>query len=780
MKPLLLMLLAGASALAETRWVAVPAGSYTTATNTVRLDAFEMTDAPVTNLEYAVFVRATGRTPPQYFTGKTPPAALTNHPVVYVSRYDADAYCRWLTSTLRRIHRLPTAAEFEYVQRAGRNSTYPWGDEDPASRANYDSSGTRSYPQWREFLKPVRSYPANQWGFYDLAGNVWQLIDTNSDPFDPGYNFRLLSPVELGRAIVGGSWARASQYLRIGVRASASPGVLHPDIGFRVAREAAGSSSFHLTVRRVVALPQGPGRVFISWQSLPDDPRSFHVYRSARRDAAGDRITAQPISDRTNFIDENAPSSARRIFYRVRPLQADGSEGAPSEWSGVSTGTATGLIATYEPLTHGAGMEAVFADLDGDGRPDVIVRIDNGIQERARDPGVPVELEAFNSYGKSLWRRPLADYNHCYGNAHNVPVIAYDLDGDGRAEVIVRLQEGDNVYLAILDGLTGNVIRKTKWTGMVSDHARTSTRLHLAIAYLDGKHPAIINQTGLYENEVLEAYDVDLQRLWRFESFGPTNGSGSHRIEVADVDGDGRDEVFDGSTLLNPDGKVRWSIYREHADQVSVKHILPNSPDRQVFYAIESNPHAGAYVVDAKTGREIWKMNREQDPRWEHAHIGWLSDIWDGSPGMEMLTNRDGHDALDQVLFSATGRIIMNPFPPGWRPINWTGGKVRDLVSTDGSQIGRFTGSGVDVVRSLPRSEMKSGACPISADLYGDYRDELICVGVNQAGKPAIFIYTNTEPVARKEVTRTANHEYRLWLARNWGGGYPIYFEWEP
>ena len=82
MKPLLLMLLAGASALAETRWVTVPAGSYTTASNTVRLDAFEMTDAPVTNLEYAVFVRATGRTPPQYFTGKTPPAALTNHPVV--------------------------------------------------------------------------------------------------------------------------------------------------------------------------------------------------------------------------------------------------------------------------------------------------------------------------------------------------------------------------------------------------------------------------------------------------------------------------------------------------------------------------------------------------------------------------------------------------------------------------------------------------------------------------------------------------------------------------
>src|SRR5947209_5940718 len=431
MKRLIPTLIVAASALAETRWIVVPAGSYTTGATTVRLDAFEMADAPVTNLEYAGFVRATGHTPPQYFTpAKTPPAGLSNHPVVYVSRYDADAYCRWLTSTRGRIHRLPTAAEFEYVQRAGRNSAYPWGDADPTSRANFDAVGTRSYAQWREFLKPVRSYSPNEWGFFDLAGNVWQLIDTNSDPFDPGYNFRLLSPVELGRAIVGGSWARASQYLRIGVRASASPGVLHPDIGFRVVREAAGTSNFHLAVRRVVALPGGPGRVFISWQSLPGDPRSFHVYRSTRRDAAGDRLTAQTVSDRTNFMDASAPASARRIFYRVRPVQPDGAEGPPSEWGGVSPGaTATDLVASYEPLTHGAGLEAVFADLDGDGRPDVIVRVDNGIQERARDPGVPVELEAFNSYGKSLWRRPLADYNHCYGNAHNVPVIAYDLDG---------------------------------------------------------------------------------------------------------------------------------------------------------------------------------------------------------------------------------------------------------------------------------------------------------------------------------------------------------------
>jgi hypothetical protein len=74
-----------------------------------------------------------------------------------------------------------------------------------------------------------------------------------------------------------------------------------------------------------------------------------------------------------------------------------------------------------------------------------------------------------------------------------------------------------------------------------------------------------------------------------------------------------RDEVFNGTTLLNPDGTVRWSIYRLHPDIVSVKRMLPGGKDRQVFFAVESNIHAGAYLVDARSGKIIWKVNREDD-----------------------------------------------------------------------------------------------------------------------------------------------------------------------
>jgi len=506
----------------------------------------------------------------------------------------------------------------------------------------------------------------------------------------------------------------------------------------------------------------------------------FHIYRSGRRDAAGERVTSEPVRDSTNYMDRAAPAVAR-LYYRVRAVSAAGQEGPPSEWAAVEPGgPRTGLIAVFEPTAKQSGATPIFGDLDGDGVLDVVLRLDNGIREMSRDPGVPVELEAFTSYGRSLWRRPLVRHDQCFGNANNVPVVVWDLNGDGKAEVLVRLSEQDVVYLAVLDGMSGRILRKTPWTKMISDFSKSSTRIHMSVAYLDGKTPAIITQTGLYENEIFDAYDTQLKKLWTYRSFGETNGSGSHHIDIADVDGDGRDEVFDGTTALNPDGTVRWSIYREHPDIVAVKHILPGSKERQVYYAVESGVHAGAYLVEAKTGKIIWKLNREDDPRWVHAHVGWASDIWEGSPGMEMLTNRDGHEAKDQVLFSATGKILMNPFPPGWRPVNWTGGAVRELMSSNGRQLARFTGSGVEPLPGAGPNELGVGGCSMTADLAGDYRDEVVCFGRTKEGGPAIYVFTNIEPINKREVTRTASREYRLWMARNMGGGYASYFEWEP
>lgn len=748
----------------------------------VRVEDFEMAVHPVTNREYREFVEATGHPPPLHWSGGAIPAGMEDWPVIFVNRFDAAAYLKWRSRREGRIYRLPTAAEFEYAARAGSaDAVYPWGKGAPAGKANYDADGTRNFADWRRHLRPVKSGAANPWGLYDMAGNVWQMVDRYPDLATSRFIYRVADPVERETGLAGGSWARGEYYLRCGVFGGASAGIRHPDIGFRIVREPEGTSHFRRQVRRLVATPAADGAIFLSWQLLASDKpdTGFHVYRSTRTDAAGERISARPVEGPTNFVDRNPPPGGR-LYYRVRPVEG-GVEGPPSEWAGIEPGAApSGLILSVAATTRQGGLAPVFGDLDGDGRLDVVVRLDNGIQEMSRDPGVPVELEAFTSYGRALWRRPLVRHERCFGNANNVPVNVHDLDGDGRDEVIAQIEEGGELYLAVLDGLSGRLLRKTPWTPMVSDFAKSSTRVHMSIAYLDGKRPAIVTQTGLYENEVIDAYDRNLTRLWRYDSFAETNGSGSHHVDIADVDGDGRDEVFNGTMLLNPDGRLRWALYRAHPDIVAVNRILPGATTRQVYYVVESNVHAGVYLVEASSGKLIWKINREDDPRWVHGHTGWASDIWEGSPGLELLANRDGHLMQDLVLLSAEGKILMNPFPRGWRPVNWTGGPVRELISGDGKRLARFTGSSVEPLPAKPPNEAASGYCPMAADLAGDYRDELICLGRTAEGAPALYVYTNTEPAPRRELTRTASREYRLWLARNMGGGYASYYEWQP
>jgi rhamnogalacturonan endolyase len=611
-----------------------------------------------------------------------------------------------------------------------------------------------------------------------------------------GFVFRITSQDDREGWAMGGSWARAEYYLRLGVSAYHLEGIRKADLGFRVVREPRGMTHFQRQSRRVVAASAGGRKVFVGWQLLQDDPPNagFHVYRTQYRHAAGERITTEPIRDSTNFIDPSPPGARPvqhrdgpdqpdgelRSYYRVRLVGADGKEGPPSEWAGLEPGEKrTGLLATFRPNVKSGGFTPSFGDLNGDGVPDVVFRLDNGITERSPDPGVPVELEAFTSYGRSIWRRPLVWHAQCYGNAHNSPVLLYDLDDDGKSEVVCRLQEGNETFLAVLNGLTGEVLRKTPWTPLVSDFSRSSTRIVLGIAYLDGKHPAIITQSGLYENEIFTAYDGrDLKQLWQFKSFGETNGSGGHYIEVADVDGDGRDEVFDGSTCLNSDGTVRWSIYAGHPDVVAIKKIIPGLPGRQVFFAVEDNTNAGAYVVDASTGKLLWKQNREEDIRWFHAHTGWAADISAEHPGLEMMTNRDGHFVRDTLLIASDGTILMNPFPRGYTPINWLGGKTREVMSEGGKKLSRFNGKEF-VPLEEPGPNEGTGRVMVSADLCGDFRDEIV-TSETVDGRSVVKIYTNVSPIGRREVTRLADREYRMWLARNLGAGYGQYFEWQP
>jgi len=740
----------------------------------VNIEDFEILDHPVTNAEYEVFVKETSHPAPLHWVNGRIPDGKNDFPVIFVNRSDVKAYLLWLSRKEGRICRLPTSLEFEYAARGRlKNQEYPWGNDDPENRGNCDVRHDRSFDRWVDYLRPARWGQTNRYGLHGMAGNVWQMTMDWHDPATTQYKYRIEDPFLIESAVMGGSWARGPEYLKCGYRLSVSAGIRHPDVGFRPVRQPE-RSDWAIQNRNLCAVSLGNGKAFLSWSLLAGDTSAtrFIVYRAGQRNHAGFAVTKEPVARSTMFIDSGLKAGSRYQYY-VRPVGASGRQAKRSEWVGLTASDEKDpVVVKFEPLFKQGTLVPIFGDLDGDGTLDCVIRMDNGNSEMSQDPGIPVQLEAFTSYGRSLWRRDICYHDHCYGSANNVPFNVWDMDGDGKAEVVTRLQIGDSVYVAILNGMTGQIKYQTPWPDMVSDFYKSSTRIHMSVAYLEGQEPAVVTQTGLYENEVFAAFDSKLRKLWRFDSFAETSGSGGHKIEVADVDGDGKQEVFDGTTCINHDGTLRWSIYRQHPDIVSIHDYLPDRPGLEVFYIVESSVHAGVYMVDANTGQVIWKVNREDDPRWTHGHSGWTADIWDASPGMECVSNRAGHNDRNLVLFSADGRVLLEPFPYGYTPLEWDGDPTRELLGGRNRKIGNFNGTEVVSIDKDQPDLPQGGQVIMTADLYGDFRDELVLSVTEQNGDKSIVVVTATHDTDRKYIAAAESLDYRLWVGRNMGGGY--------
>jgi len=743
-----------------------------------RIEPFEILDHPVTNGQFKIFVDDAGYAPPKHWLDGRIPEGKENHPVIFVNRQDVTAYLQWLSENDGRQYRLPTPTELEYAARGGLiGRRYPWGDADPEGRANFDPDGNRAFDRWQDYLRPAKWGRPNGYGLYGMAGNVWNMTVRYHDPATMQWIYRLEDPTLKGQSVMGGSWARGKEYLRCGYSLGLHTGMRHPDVGFRPIRKPR-DADWSVVPRQLCAVSRGDGQVLVTWALLESDRDSttFNVYGATDRNHAGFLLTKQPVGA-TSFVHKGLTVNSRRQYY-VRAVDRSGKEGPRCEWVGVTvTEQADPIVVTCEPLFKQGTLVPIFGDLNGDGTLDCVVRMDNGNREMSQDPGLPVQLEAFTSYGRSLWRKDVCYHDHCFGSANNVPFNVWDMDGDGKAEIITRLQIGDEVYVAILNGMTGEVISTAPWQPLVSDLQGSSTRIHLSIAYLDGERPAVITQSGLYENEIFTAYDAQLKQLWQYRSFWETGGSGGHKIEVADVDGDGRQEVFDGTTCLNHDGTLRWSIYRQHPDIVSIHDYLPGRPGLEVFYIVESSMHAGVYLVDASSGEIIWKVNREDDPRWTHGHRGWTADIWDGSPGIECVSNRAGHSDQNLILFSADGRSLLEPFPTGYTPIEWDGDPTSELLGNGGRTLANFDGKEARIVPGVRPNPGQSGSVIMVADLYGDFRDELVLITPTQSGGRAISVVTSPEAIDKAFVAANESLDYRLWIGRNMGGGYrSVYF----
>ncbi|PWH84079.1 formylglycine-generating enzyme family protein [Algibacter marinivivus] len=175
-----------------------------------------------------------------------------NHPVVHISYEDAQAYCKWTG------RRLPTEAEWEYAARGKKTSTiYFWGD-DRSELSKMVNSWEGEFPvnntleDGFERTAPVKSYPPNDFGLYDMAGNVWEfvsdwynikyyeeLVATNAEvvnPQGPDKAYNPSQPYLQEKVIKGGSFLCSDSYCasyRVSSRMGTSMDSSSEHIGFR-------------------------------------------------------------------------------------------------------------------------------------------------------------------------------------------------------------------------------------------------------------------------------------------------------------------------------------------------------------------------------------------------------------------------------------------------------------------------------------------------------------------------------------------------------------------
>lgn len=191
---------------------------------TFMIDAFE-----VTNAEFATFADAAGfvtfreqeGSPQNWRSGYA--EGKDNHPVVFVTFEDAQAFCEWAGK------RLPTEFEWEKAARGPDGYLYPWGDEYDPGLVNGKDSGLRG-------TTAVGSYPPNGYELFDMAGNVKEWVDSPYIAY-PGSDYQDSHYSPDFRGIRGGGWFDVADFVLSTNRNGGDPNITaNDDIGFRCAK----------------------------------------------------------------------------------------------------------------------------------------------------------------------------------------------------------------------------------------------------------------------------------------------------------------------------------------------------------------------------------------------------------------------------------------------------------------------------------------------------------------------------------------------------------------
>lgn len=548
--------------------------------------------------------------------------------------------------------------------------------------------------------------------------------------------------------------------------------------------------------RGVVAV-DSDGGVFVSWRMLGTDPDdiAFNVYRN------GSLLNGEPIDDKTNYLDQNGSSSAR---YSVRVV-IDGEEyGAddpvtvwPRQFTTVSINRPSGGTSPDGvAYTYTAG-DASAADLDGDGEYEIILKWDpTNAHDNAHDGYTGnVYLDAYKLDGTSLWRIDLG--RNIRAGAHYTQFLAYDFDGDGRAELAVKTGDGSKdaagtsignpnadhrtsagrilsgpEYLTVFDGLSGNILKTINYPnprGNLNDwgdnYGNRADRFLAGVAYLDGERPSMIFSRGYYEKSMISALDWrdgELVNRWTFVADNNQNraytGQGAHSLTVGDVDSDGKDEIVFGAATIDDDGTGLYSTGLGHGDALHLTDIDPNRPGLEVFMVHECPSCYGDHGVEVHAA-ESGEILYSNDGGRQDVGRGVAIDVDPNYPGLEVFASRGG-------TMTTTGERF-NHTPATNFAIWWDGDLLREIL--DGTIIDKWDYNSNRLNRLLSAHDF--GAVKVngtksnpslSADLFGDWREEVVWPS---SDNQQLMIFTTTIPSSERLYTLMHDPQYRVAIA---------------
>jgi rhamnogalacturonan endolyase len=350
---------------------------------------------------------------------------------------------------------------------------------------------------------------------------------------------------------------------------------------------------------------------------------------------------------------------------------------------------------------------------------------------------------------------------------------------NGKRPMTGRIFTG-NEYITVFDGLTGRALDTKPYIperGNLNDwgdeYANRSDRFLAGVAYLDGIHASGIFCRGYYTRSVIAAWDWDgheLKTHWVFDTNDPEwtsyAGQGNHNLRVADVDGDGCDEITYGSMAIDHDGRGLYNTGMGHGDALHLMVFDPSS-DRLQVWDCHENRRDGSDFRDAATGKIIFQIPSTSD-------VGrcMAADIDPTNPGLEMWSS-DSHGIRNikgEVIYSA-----QDPSDPqhqqhlrlNGRPLSvnfgiwWDGDLLRELLDHETVSKYDWENHQVTTVQRFDgqfNNGTKSNPC-LSADILGDWREEVL---IRNRESTELRLYVSTIPTDHRIPCLMEDIPYRL------------------